>query len=227
MAKPRKKKPPAEKRPEGRPTKRTPEITAQIAEAISFGYTNAQAARLKTNFTKLETMQWYDWMYVMSGCAGLTNWSRAVLVIAPSKLPGTYRFIAAKRFNEIQWTEREYWFAHSKEEFKNQNGKTQTIVQWVPANSDQIGVARPEPKKKKEVTAESVWAEMQKTTKFTRKSWREWVKKQFQVGRGRSGGFLGALLAEDRIQESRRGINPLKFYSKNGEYSSRADCDDE
>jgi AAA domain len=57
----------------------------------------------KINFTRLENMQWYDWMYAMSGCAGLTNWGRAVLVIAPSKLPGTYRFIAAKRFDEIQW----------------------------------------------------------------------------------------------------------------------------
>jgi hypothetical protein len=52
----------------------------------------------KVNFMKLENMQWYDWMYAMSGCAALTNWSRAVLVIAPSKHPGTYRFIAAKRF---------------------------------------------------------------------------------------------------------------------------------
>jgi hypothetical protein len=27
--------------------------------------------------------------------------------------PGTYRFIAAKRFEKIGWKDREYWFAHS------------------------------------------------------------------------------------------------------------------
>jgi RecA-family ATPase len=27
----------------------------------------------KTNFTRLENMQWYDWMYAMSGCASLTT----------------------------------------------------------------------------------------------------------------------------------------------------------
>jgi hypothetical protein len=69
----------------------------------------------KTNFTRLENMQWYDWMYAMSGCASLTNWARAVLVLAPSKVPGTYRLIAAKRFEEIGWTEREYWLSHSKD----------------------------------------------------------------------------------------------------------------
>lgn len=87
-------------------------------------------------------------MYAMAGCAGLTNWGRAVLVVAPSKLPGTYRFIAAKRFDEIQWTEREYWFSHSTEKIPI-HGKESTLVQWVPSNEAQIRAAEPEKKTRK------------------------------------------------------------------------------
>jgi hypothetical protein len=87
----------------------------------------------KTQFQKTEDFSWHDWMYSMAGGSALTNWARAVLVIAPTDLPGTYRFIAAKRFEKIGWQEREYWFAHSVE-----NGK----VLWVPATQDQIATAK-------------------------------------------------------------------------------------
>jgi hypothetical protein len=87
----------------------------------------------KTNFTNTENFLWYDWMYSMAGGATLTNWARAVLVIAPTNTPGTYKFIAAKRFEKIGWQDREYWFAHSVE-----NGKTL----WVPASSEQIASSR-------------------------------------------------------------------------------------
>jgi len=101
----------------------------------------------KTNFTRLDNMQWYDWMYAMSGCAGLTNWARAVLVVVPSKIPGTYRFIAAKRFDEIQWTEREYWFSHSREAFTAADGVEHAIIEWIPATEEQLASAKPDPPK--------------------------------------------------------------------------------
>jgi RecA-family ATPase len=102
----------------------------------------------KTNFTRLANLQWYDRMYATSGCASLTNWARAVLVLAPSKIPGTYRLIAAKRFDEIQWTEREYWFSHSKETIADSRGSVE-IISWEPANNEQISAAKPAPKPKK------------------------------------------------------------------------------
>jgi hypothetical protein len=171
----------------------------------------------KTNFTKLENMQWYDWMYAMSGCATLTNWSRAVLVMAPSKVPGTYRFIAAKRFDEIQWQEREYWFAHSRETY-GQNGDSIEIIQWVPANEEQIIAAAPPAKKKQEsLTILAVWQKMSPLELYTRASFEMWVKSQFSLGERKAWNFLKVLVDHDLVQvllESRSKTNPLKTYRK-------------
>jgi len=87
----------------------------------------------KTNFQNTDQYSWYDWMYTMAGGAALTNWARGILVISPTEVPGTYRFIVAKRFEKIGWKSREYWFAHSIE-----NGK----ILWVPASADQITSAK-------------------------------------------------------------------------------------
>jgi hypothetical protein len=83
----------------------------------------------KTNYQNVDTYSWYDWMYTMAGGAALTNWARAILVIAPSKTPGTYRFIAAKRFDKIEWQSREYWYSHSVEN---------DVMLWVPSKEEQI-----------------------------------------------------------------------------------------
>jgi hypothetical protein len=87
----------------------------------------------KTNFQNTDKFSWFDWMYSMAGGSTLTNWARSILVIAPTDQPGTYRFIAAKRFDKIGWKDREYWFAHSV-----QDGK----ILWVPASQDQIACGR-------------------------------------------------------------------------------------
>jgi hypothetical protein len=87
----------------------------------------------KTQFQKLEDFSWFDWMYSMAGGAALTNWARGVLIMVPSVTPGTYKFIAAKRFEKIGWQEREYWFSHSLE-----NGR----FLWVPATQTQIAAAQ-------------------------------------------------------------------------------------
>src|SRR4029077_5259246 len=57
----------------------------------------------KTNFQNTDKFSWFDWMYSMAGGSTLTNWARSILVIAPTDQPGTYRFIAAKRFDKIGW----------------------------------------------------------------------------------------------------------------------------
>jgi hypothetical protein len=87
----------------------------------------------KTNFQNTDNYSWFDWMYSMAGGASLTNWARSILVIAPSDTPGTYRFIAAKRFEKIGWLDREYWYAHSIEDGK---------ILWVPASQEQIACGR-------------------------------------------------------------------------------------
>jgi AAA domain len=102
-------------------------ITAHKCAAVPVHHTP------KTSFQNTDKFSWFDWMYSMAGGATLTNWARAVLVIAPTETPGTYRFIAAKRFEKIGWQDREYWFAHSIE-----GGK----ILWVPASQDQIAGGR-------------------------------------------------------------------------------------
>jgi hypothetical protein len=171
----------------------------------------------KLNFTKLDNMQWYDWMYAMSGCAGLTNWGRAVLVIAPSKIPGTYRFIAAKRFDEIQWTAREYWFAHSRQVFSD-NGKDHVILEWVPASEEQIAGAKPAPKNRKAIiTAEMLWEKMSPLQKYSRHAFEEWVSVTFGLGEKKAWSGLKLLVEKGLAQVStqeRKGTNPLKLYEK-------------
>jgi hypothetical protein len=172
----------------------------------------------KTNFTKLENMQWYDWMYAMSGCAGLTNWGRAVLVIAPSKLPGTYRFIAAKRFAEIQWTEREYWFSHSTEKIQMDEQES-TLVQWVPSMEDQIKNAAPEKKvsKAKRITAEVVLEKMSLIEWVTRPQFITWVMEQFGIGRDRADEILTDLFDRglvDFLATPRPKTNAKKEYRR-------------
>jgi RecA-family ATPase len=171
----------------------------------------------KTNFTKLENMQWYDWMYAMSGCATLTNWSRAVLVVAPSKIPGTYRFIAAKRFDEIQWQHREYWFAHSKETY-GKNGDSIEIIQWVPASEEQIAIAAPPAKEKqKALTTLMIWQKMSPLEVYTRETFEIWAKSQFFIGQKKSSAFLQVLIDHELVQilpESRPNTRPRITYQK-------------
>jgi hypothetical protein len=159
----------------------------------------------KTNFNKMENLQWYDWMYTMSGCATLTNWARAVLVVVPSKIPGTYRFIAAKRFDEIQWVEREYWYSWSTEEFRN-NGEVHTIINWVAASEDQIKTAQPEKKSgrpKKNVTAAMVREKMSELDWKTREQFYEWAKETFDIGRDKATDIFNDLDDSGMLEENR------------------------
>jgi DnaB-like helicase N terminal domain/AAA domain len=172
----------------------------------------------KTNFTKLDNMQWYDWMYAMSGCAGLTNWGRAVLVIAPSKLPGTYRFIAAKRFDEIQWTDREYWYSHSTEKI-TLDGQESILVQWVPSTEEQIRSAEPEKKvsKFKKTTPEMVLEKMSPVEWVTRPQFKDWAKEKFGLARDPADEMLTDLADRELVEldvTPRPHTNPLKRYRK-------------
>jgi hypothetical protein len=171
----------------------------------------------KINFVKLEEVQWYQWMYGMAGCGALTNWARAILVMAPSRLPGTYRFIAAKRFDEIQWTERESWFSHSKKPF-NDDGKEFEIIEWVPSSDEQILQARPVPKGRREVAQlEQVFNKMSPVEWYTTDSFLEWTSSEFHLGENKARRILGVLQERELVKidsQKRRGTNPLKRYRK-------------
>lgn len=75
---------------------------------------------------------WFDWMYSGAGMAGLTNWARAIMVMAPTNLRDVYRFVAAKRDKKIGWPSQEKFYAHSVV-----NGQQF----WIPATKEQINRA--------------------------------------------------------------------------------------
>jgi hypothetical protein len=57
--------------------------------------------------TNRDTAEWLasDWMYAGAGNADLTNWARAILVIDGTKVPGAFKFRAAKRGSRIGWAD--------------------------------------------------------------------------------------------------------------------------
>jgi hypothetical protein len=85
--------------------------------------------------TNRDTSEWTtEWMYSGSGVAGITNWARAYIAIDPCKeAPDVYKFIAAKRGKRIGWGGSETFWAHSRDDGK---------ILWVPADRDQIALAK-------------------------------------------------------------------------------------
>jgi hypothetical protein len=70
----------------------------------------------KTSFQNTDKFKLWDWMYSGAGCAGITNWARALLAIKPeTENMDVFKFIAAKRGKRIDdWNgEFERYFAWS------------------------------------------------------------------------------------------------------------------
>jgi len=157
----------------------------------------------KTNFQKTEEYSWFDWMYTMAGTASITNWARGVLVLNPTKLDGTYQFIAAKRFEKLGWTQREQYWSHSVE-----NG----IVLWIPSSIDQIRAAKPrtkiEPKDMLDLfpLLDGITMDRYLALAFSR-----------NVGRDRAKRYLNLLIEDQLIfvhETPRSGTNALKTYCR-------------
>jgi hypothetical protein len=155
----------------------------------------------KGEVAKIDDKEWYEWMYVLSGCVTLTNWARAILVFIPSKTRGTYKFITAKRPAQSGWIEPEYYFAHSKKNVEIDHDDFE-IIQWLPATSDQIKQAEPEPKPKKktEVTSELIHQKMSPLELYTRKSFQIWCKETFKLGINSADIFLSAMIHNNLIE---------------------------
>ena len=155
----------------------------------------------KGQVSQIEDKQWYEWMYVLSGCVTLTNWARAILVFIPSKTQGTYRFITAKRPSQSGWVEPEYYFSHSKET-REIDGNDFEIIQWVPATEAEIKDAMPNPKEKKiRATMESIHQKMSPFINYTRESWRVWLAESFHVGYHSADDFRAAMVDSGLVEE--------------------------
>jgi hypothetical protein len=150
----------------------------------------------KGQVSQLSAKEWYEWMYVLSGCVTLTNWARAILVFIPSKTIGTYRFITAKRPAQSGWIEPEYYFAHSKQNVEI-NGDDFEIIQWVPATESQISDAQPPIKEKKiHITSSLLLSKMSPLTEYSRDSFRLWCSESFNIGSDKADTFLRTLVHE-------------------------------
>jgi hypothetical protein len=89
----------------------------------------------KTNFQSTDQYKIWDWMYWGAGCAGITNWARAILVVKPvSDDMRVYRFIAAKRGIRIGWGDHDLdrYFAWSS---------VPGVLRWEDASAAQIAAA--------------------------------------------------------------------------------------
>lgn len=105
----------------------------------------------KINQTARPRMDGPEWIYAATGCADLSNWARAILVIAdsPNSMPGTFRLIGAKRGKRITWhdtkgaMEFERYFSHAE----NTGGmywRTSTPEEVVAATSSLAGTKKPD-----------------------------------------------------------------------------------
>lgn len=175
----------------------------------------------KTQVAQISDKEWYEWMYILSGCVTLTNWARAILVFVPSKIRGTYRFITAKRPTQSGWLEPEYYYAHSKKTISLEDKSELELIQWVPASEEQITLATPEPKTRKtrktDVTEALLHSKMSPIEEYSRESFIAWVKDQFKIGYHAADTYRKSMVHNGLIEEilgQARGAATNKTYRK-------------
>ena len=109
----------------------------------------------KTNFQNTDKYKIWDWMYHGAGCAGITNWARAILAIKPETEDlKVYRFIAAKRGQRIgdDWNgEFEHYFAWSS---------IPGVLRWEEATPEQISKATSQSAARKHVDLDKALAQV-------------------------------------------------------------------
>ena len=144
-------------------------------------------------------------MYAGQGKAELTNWARAVMVIVPSDLPGTYKFIAAKRFEKIGWLEREYWFSHSFA-----NGK----MLWVESSPEQIAATH----KGREAKPQDLLVCLSPIEPKLEDEIVVGAKAKLNIGRDKTRSYLKILLEHEKVEKHefpRPRTNPQIKYTRN------------
>jgi hypothetical protein len=140
----------------------------------------------KTNRDSTEKYSWFDWMYWGAGSAEFARWARGGIVIVPTPIRGTYRFIAAKRYEKLGWLTPEYWYAHSLEN---------DVCLWVPATDEQIALC----KKAKDHKPEDLHALFPSEKELLRDDVRLLGKERLGIGYHTTDGFLTILVSHDWI----------------------------
>ena len=148
----------------------------------------------KTNRENTDRYSWFDWMYWGAGSAEFARWARGGIVIVPTAARGTYRFIAAKRFEKLGWLVPEYWYAHSQQD---------DVGLWVPATEEQKAIC----KKAKDLKPEDLWAVLPSEKELLREEIRLLGKQRLGLGKHITDGFLKILVAYDWV-ESREYPRP-------------------
>lgn len=100
---------------------------------------------------------------------------------------GTYRFIAAKRFEKLGWLYPEYWYAHSQKD---------DVGLWIPATEEQKAIC----KKAKDLKPEDLWAVLPSEKGLLREEIRLLGKKRLGLGKHTTDGFLKILVAYEWVE---------------------------
>ena len=148
----------------------------------------------KINLTARPRMDGPEWIYAATGCADLSNWARAILVIAdsPNPMPGTFRLIGAKRGKRIEWrdTDGELEFERYYSHAENRGG-----MFWREATPEEIEVATAKAEKDKKPTALQEIAGKDATTMKAH------AMKILQKGPMAAADFIAGVMREFQINE--------------------------
>lgn len=143
----------------------------------------------KTNFQNTDKYKIWDWMYHGAGCAGITNWARAILAIKPETEDlKVYRFIAAKRGHRIgdDWNgEFERYFAWSS---------IPKVLRWEDATAEQIAAATRKKSGRKTVDLDKALAQVPAIDPELKKSVIEKIETACDVGNRRARDTLEELI---------------------------------
>jgi hypothetical protein len=140
----------------------------------------------KTNRDNTDKYSWYDWMYWGAGSAEFARWARGGIVIVPTAARGTYRFIAAKRFEKLGWLTPEYWYAHSQED---------DVGLWIPATEEQKAIC----KKAKDLKPEDLLAVIPSDKGLLREEIRVLAKQRLGLGKNTTNDFLTLLVDHEQL----------------------------
>ena len=151
----------------------------------------------KTSFQNTDKFKIWDWMYWGAGCAGITNWARAMLVIKPlTDDMKVYRFIAAKRGLRIgaDWNNAfDRYFAWSS---------IAGVLRWEEATTDQIAKATAAARHQKMVDLDKALAAVPILDPELKTAVINKIKTACSLGRDLALAALNELILADKVLET-------------------------
>jgi hypothetical protein len=158
----------------------------------------------KTNYQNTENYKIWDWQYWGSGCAAMTNWARAIMVIKPeSDDLKVYRFIAAKRGRRIGWNpDFERYFAHSS---------IPDVLRWEDATPEQSAQAKTTDSKHKPLDLAKALAQVPAVDAESKKAVVLKITVACQIGRERAETAVEQFIIEGKVAQVRIPNSNPKF----------------